>query len=231
MLNDPRHGPLPALLILLTLVSGIVDAVSYLRLGNVFVANMTGNVVFLGFSAAGAPGISAGASILAMVCFALGALIAGRLVARHGAHRGKLLVAATAVQCGLVVVATLLAALLPPTMAPERYAVVAVMALAMGLQNAAARRIGVPDLTTTVVTMTFTGLIADASGGTGGPPMWRRVTAIVSMCVGAFIGGLLVLRIGTLVALATAAVMLAITAVVAYRVSAADVAWARSSAA
>jgi uncharacterized membrane protein YoaK (UPF0700 family) len=228
MLNDPRHGPLPALLILLTLVSGIVDAVSYLRLGNVFVANMTGNVVFLGFSAAGAPGISAGASILAMVCFALGALIAGRLVARHGAHRGKLLVAATAVQCGLVVLATLLVALLPLAMALERYAVVGVMGLAMGLQNAAARRVGVPDLTTTVVTMTFTGLIADASGG---PPMWRRVTAIVSMCVGAFIGGLLVLRIGTLVALGTAALMLALTAAVAYRISTADVAWARSSAA
>jgi uncharacterized membrane protein YoaK (UPF0700 family) len=229
MLNDPRHGPLPALLILLTLVSGIVDAVSYLRLGHVFVANMTGNVVFLGFAAAGAQGISAFGSILAMASFALGALVAARLIARHGAHRGKLLVAATAIQCGLVAIATLVVALLPPAMAPARYAVTAVMALSMGLQNAAARRVGVPDLTTTVVTMTFTGLIADASGGIG-PPMWRRVTAIVSMCVGAFIGGLLVLRIGTLVALAAAAVMLAITAAVAYRVSTADVAWARSSA-
>ena len=49
-----RHGPLPALLISMTLVTGLVDAFSYLVLGHVFVANMTGNVVFLGFALAGA---------------------------------------------------------------------------------------------------------------------------------------------------------------------------------
>jgi uncharacterized membrane protein YoaK (UPF0700 family) len=40
-----------AALLGLTVVTGLVDAVSYLRLGRVFVANMTGNVVFLGLSA------------------------------------------------------------------------------------------------------------------------------------------------------------------------------------
>ena len=52
--QDARHGPLPVLLIVLTVVTGLVDAVSYLNLGHVFVANVTGNVVFLGFAAAGA---------------------------------------------------------------------------------------------------------------------------------------------------------------------------------
>src|SRR5215210_6908099 len=42
-----RHGPLPPLLLGLTLVTGLVDAFSYLLLGHVFVANMAGNVVFL----------------------------------------------------------------------------------------------------------------------------------------------------------------------------------------
>ena len=42
-------GPLPPLMLMLTVVTGLVDAVSYLRLGRVFVANMTGNFVFLGF--------------------------------------------------------------------------------------------------------------------------------------------------------------------------------------
>jgi hypothetical protein len=51
---DPSHGPLPLLLVCLTVVTGLVDAFSYLRLGHVFVANMTGNVVFLGFGLAGA---------------------------------------------------------------------------------------------------------------------------------------------------------------------------------
>jgi uncharacterized membrane protein YoaK (UPF0700 family) len=50
---DRSHGPLPALLVCLTVVTGLVDAFSYLSLGHVFVANMTGNVVFLGFALAG----------------------------------------------------------------------------------------------------------------------------------------------------------------------------------
>jgi hypothetical protein len=54
-----RHGPLPPLLLTLTVVTGLVDAVSYLGLGHVFVANMTGNVVFLGFALAGATGAAA----------------------------------------------------------------------------------------------------------------------------------------------------------------------------
>ena len=56
-------------MILLTIVTGLVDAVAYLRLGHVFVANMTGNVVFLGFSAAGAPGLSVVGSLVAIACF------------------------------------------------------------------------------------------------------------------------------------------------------------------
>lgn len=51
-----KQGPLPPLLLALTLVTGLVDAFSYLILGHVFVANMTGNVVLLGFALAGAPG-------------------------------------------------------------------------------------------------------------------------------------------------------------------------------
>ena len=62
-----RHGPLPPLLLGLTVVTGLVDAFSYLVLGHVFVANMTGNVVFLGFALVGAPGFSIGASAVALV--------------------------------------------------------------------------------------------------------------------------------------------------------------------
>ena len=66
-----RHGPLPPLLLGLTLVTGLVDAFSYLVLGHVFVANMTGNVVFLGFALVGAPGFSIGASAVALVGYSL----------------------------------------------------------------------------------------------------------------------------------------------------------------
>ena len=49
-----RHGPLPPVLLSMTVVTGLVDAVSYLTLGHVFAANMTGNVAFLSFALAGA---------------------------------------------------------------------------------------------------------------------------------------------------------------------------------
>src|SRR6201999_405107 len=92
-----RHGPLPPLLVSMTLVTGLVDAFSYLVLGHVFVANMTGNVVFLGFALAGAPGFSIGASLAAMAAFAVGALVSGRLGSWHRDHRGRLHSSAAAI--------------------------------------------------------------------------------------------------------------------------------------
>ena len=74
--EDP-HGPLSPLLLALTVVTGLVDAFSYLVLGHVFVANMTGNVVFLGFALAGAAGFSISASLSALGAFCLGALAGG----------------------------------------------------------------------------------------------------------------------------------------------------------
>ena len=85
--RNGRHGPLPPVLISMTLVTGLVDAFSYLVLGHVFVANMTGNVVFLGFALAGAPGFSITASLVATVAFAAGALIGGRIGAWQRDHR------------------------------------------------------------------------------------------------------------------------------------------------
>src|ERR1700744_2349890 len=84
---DDRHGPLVPMMVVLTVLTGVVDAASYLKLGHVFVANMTGNVVFLGFALAGAGGLSAVASLLALASFLLGALAGGWLSARH-IHRG-----------------------------------------------------------------------------------------------------------------------------------------------
>jgi uncharacterized membrane protein YoaK (UPF0700 family) len=92
--GDDPHGPLPPLLLALTVVTGLVDAFSYLSLGHVFVANMTGNVIFLGFALAGVPGFAVAASLVGLAAFALGALAGGRLSAKLGAHRGRLAVSA-----------------------------------------------------------------------------------------------------------------------------------------
>src|SRR3974390_2779455 len=110
LVADPRHGPLPALLLILTVVTGLVDAVSILSLGRVFVANMTGNVVFVAFALAGAPGFSLSASLFALLGFLVGAVIGGPFEAKLKAHRGRLLFVGTTfeltcVTIGLVVVA------------------------------------------------------------------------------------------------------------------------------
>src|SRR5256885_16877178 len=86
----PDHGPLPRLLLGLTVVTGLVDAFSYLTLGHVFVANMTGNVVFFGFALAGVGGVSAVASLLGIVAFVAGAALGGRLARQPRPHRGIL---------------------------------------------------------------------------------------------------------------------------------------------
>ncbi len=155
--GEERHGPLPPLMLILTVVTGLVDAVSYLALGHVFVANMTGNVVFLGFALAGAEGLSALASVVAMVSFLVGALTGGRLATRFATHRGHLLGAATAVQSVLVAVTVAAAAASDGGRVTTgvQYTLIVLLGLAMGLQNAVARRLGVPDLTTTVLTLTL----------------------------------------------------------------------------
>src|SRR5258706_1882013 len=86
-------GPLPLALIGLTVVAGVVDAVSYLGLGHVFVANMTGNVVFLGFLAGGAMEFSLALSLIALGAFVCGALAGGRLGRNSGGNRRRLLAA------------------------------------------------------------------------------------------------------------------------------------------
>src|SRR5258705_5734133 len=72
----PNHT-LPLLLHIATATTGLIDAISYLALGHVFTANMTGNVVFLAFAVAGAPGLSITRSLTALVAFLAGALIGG----------------------------------------------------------------------------------------------------------------------------------------------------------
>src|SRR6476659_2261234 len=96
LVDDPVHGPLPALMLALTVLTGVVDAVSILSLGRVFVANMTGNVVFVGFALAGASGFSLSASLSALAGFLAGAALGGAVTERLGAHRGRLLAAVTA---------------------------------------------------------------------------------------------------------------------------------------
>src|SRR5258706_10738478 len=131
--QDARHGPLPLLLILLTIVTGLVDAVSYIKLGHVFVANMTGNVVLLGFAAGGAAEFSVGVSLVAMGSFLLGALAGGRLGSSMG-HRGRFLALSTYTQVSAVGAAFVVSlASFDVSGGITAYALAAFLAFAMGL--------------------------------------------------------------------------------------------------
>ena len=200
-----------AALLALTVVSGLVDAVSYLGLGHVFTANMTGNVVVLGFAVAGAPGFSMSATLTSLGVFLAGAVLAGR-IAGHITSRRRLLACAMAVEAALVGAAALLTLLAGTAAGWPRLTVIAVLALAMGMRNAAVRRLGIRDLTTTVLTQTLTALAAESrlAGGTD-PRAGRRIGAVVCMFAGAVTGALLLRHVDAALPLLIAAVMTAVT--------------------
>jgi len=225
-----RHGPLAPMMLALTIVTGVVDAVSYLKLGHVFVANMTGNIVFLGFGLAGASGLSIPASLAAVGSFMLGAGLGGLLAARAGAHRGHLLRMACATQAALIVLALLVSlAAGVPLHTGARYALIVPLALAMGVQNAAAQSLSIPELTTTVLTKTLTGIASEARlfGGRGSQA-GRRSLAVAMMLLGALAGGLLVLNVSIAAPLVLAGALVAAVAGAAHVLGRSGAPWTKA---
>jgi uncharacterized membrane protein YoaK (UPF0700 family) len=229
--SEVKHGPLPPLLVAMTLVTGLVDAFSYVVLGHVFVANMTGNVVFLAFALAGVPGFSILASLVALGAFVLGALGGGLLGSRLGQHRGHLLSVAAALQALLLCSAVVQAALSGNPVSPGgSYSLIIVLGVAMGLQNATARKLAVPDLTTTVLTLTIVGIAADSHlvGGSGSRA-GRRLIAVGAMFVGALVGSLLILHVSTALPLVIALIVMATIAATTRLLSRTDSDWVHAS--
>jgi len=209
----PAHPPqLIGALLALTFTTGLVDAVSLLGLGRVFTANMTGNVVLLGFAIAGAGGVSVAATLTSLLGFLFGAATVARLGRGANARHGWLL-PALGVEVALVLVAAVLATgLTPSTDTDLRYVVIALLAVAMGARNAAVRGLSVKDLTTTVLTMTLTGLAADSRlAGGPGTGSGRRLAAVGAMLAGAVAGGLLVTDVDLAVPLFAAAAVAAVS--------------------
>jgi uncharacterized membrane protein YoaK (UPF0700 family) len=230
--SGSAHGPLSPVLVSMTVVTGLVDAFSYLVLGHVFVANMTGNIVFLGFALAGAPGFSIGASAVALVAFGAGAVAGGRLAARYSGHRGRLHSSAAAAQALFLTAALVLAVITTsPVPAGYRYALITGLGISMGIQNAAARRIAVPDLTTTVLTLTITGIAADSAlAGGGSSQLGRRLVPILSMLAGGLVGAALVLHAEIYYPLAIALAAVLAGGIATRQLGKADPAWTRPQA-
>jgi uncharacterized membrane protein YoaK (UPF0700 family) len=200
MSSDETPGPwiVPTLLAL-TATTGLVDAVSFLGLGRVFTANMTGNVVFLAFAIAGAKGLSVSAAVLALAVFLLGAIAGGRLADALKSHPLRHWLMGVSIAETTLLAAAAVCAIGVPLDATfgRRWPIIALTAFALGLRNATVRRLGVADLTTTVLTLTVTGLAADSTpaGGTN-PHVTRRVGSLVAMFAGALVGAVLVLHHG-----------------------------------
>jgi uncharacterized membrane protein YoaK (UPF0700 family) len=215
-----RVEPLLLALSLLTLVTGLVDAACYLGLGRVFTANMTGNVVLLAFGAAGAQGLPVLAPTVSLVVFLVGATAGGRLASRLAGPAGTQVPApARRRWLTIALLAELLLAAVVAVGLPvggggaRRYVVIGLLAAGLGLQNATVRRLAVPDVTTTVLTLTLTGLAADSwLAGGHSPRAGRRVAAVGLMAAGALVGALL-LRVDVALPVVVAAVMIALAAV------------------
>ncbi|PRZ40896.1 uncharacterized membrane protein YoaK (UPF0700 family) [Antricoccus suffuscus] len=212
-LAHPAHGPLPALLLVLTFSTGLIDAISILGPGRVFIANMTGNVVFIGFALAKAPGFSLWGPSVALVCFLVGASVGGVAISRYGEHRDRLLRNALAVQLALFVVALAISlAAGTPLPIAHKLLILAVGSIALGIQNAVVRRLAVPDVTTTLLTMTLTGMGVDLRKRDL-VTATRRLLAVLAMLIGAEIGAILVLNLGVTAGMVVATIVLAVAMV------------------
>jgi uncharacterized membrane protein YoaK (UPF0700 family) len=182
-------------LFLLTVVTGVIDATSFLGLGEVFTANMTGNVLLLGFAAtqsraASLDHLSFLGTLLALLGFVAGALLGARVAGRRG-RRPRL--GAGLVAEWLVLAGAVAAVELTHPAGRVRYLAVMLLGLAMGVQIAVVRRMGVADVNTTVLTTVLGGLAADVVEIGGRPAnAGRRVATVVCIFVGAILGALLV---------------------------------------
>jgi uncharacterized membrane protein YoaK (UPF0700 family) len=222
-----KHGPLAPMLVVLTVVTGLIDAFSYLVLGHVFVANMTGNVVFLAFALAGAKGFSIAGSFAALCAFFVGAAVSGRAFAHLGPRRSWVLAVSTACEAGLVVVSLVIAWTLHDAGGGgSRYLLIGLLGLSMGLQNGTARKLAVPDLTTTVLTQTIVGAAFDGrlAGGTDSR-IGRRGLSALAMFSGALIGALCVVHRVKPVDLLIAVLLLVPVALSAWLLSRSRPAW------
>jgi uncharacterized membrane protein YoaK (UPF0700 family) len=149
-----------------------------------------------------------------MAAFFVGALIGGRIGTRFTEHHGNLLITASTMQVAFLAAAVVLAIVSGSSISQGfRYALIAVLATAMGIQNAASRKLAVPDLTTTVLTLTITGIAADSAiAGGQGSRAGRRLIAVAAMLGGAVVGAALVLSAHIVYPLVIALVVLAIVA-------------------
>ncbi len=201
-----------AALLLLTFATGLVDAISVLVLGHIFVANMTGNIIFLGFWFVPRAGVDLTAAIVAFVGFLTGTVIGGRLGRHFGTQTRRWLTTALGSEVVVLVTLSILAGMgVLSYHANTKLFLICGLATAFGIQNATARQFGIQELSTTVLTSTVVGIGVDSrlAGGTGRREK-LRYSVIFTMCGGAIVGAT-VSRFTVASVIALAAVVVAVS--------------------
>jgi len=184
-----------AALLLLTFATGLVDAVSVLRLGHVFVANMTGNVIFLGFWFVPHSGVDLTAAIVAFLSFLTGAVIAGRFGRRWDSDVRQWITVALGSEVLMLAALSILAGTgILDYHDNTKLILLAGLAMTFGAQNATARFFGIQELSTTVLTSTIVAIGADSRlAGGSGARRGLRVSVVATMVAGAVVGATLTL--------------------------------------
>jgi uncharacterized membrane protein YoaK (UPF0700 family) len=220
---DPDGRRRDALLIALTFAAGVVDAVSYLGLGQIFTANMTGNVVFLALAVGERSLLTALHSVGALVGFSLGAILAGRILVEPrptGTWPRQVTWLLWGEFACVLAFAVLWAVANGAPGQSLLYILIGLSSFGMGLQNAAARHLAVPGLTTTVITTALTGFMVDLPAlGISGPRQQRAGVAVAALFSGAAVGATLMVYARSYAPLVTVAtvVVVAITAYLSFR--------------
>jgi uncharacterized membrane protein YoaK (UPF0700 family) len=179
-----------AALLLLTFATGLADSLSILVLGHVFVANMTGNVIFLGFWLAPRTSIDLTAVAVALPTFVTTTILSGRLSRHFGIRTRPWITTVLATEIVLLVTLSILAGTgVLHYHDNTKLIIIGVLAVTFGLQHSSARQFGIKELSTTVLTSTIVSLGMDSrlSGGTG-ERQKLRFTVVFTMCAGAFLG-------------------------------------------
>lgn len=153
------HG----MVLMIAWAAGCVDAISYIGLGHVFTANMTGNTVLLGLALGQVEGLASLRSVIALGAFALGVAL-GVVTLGEGSAQGrwpKAVTRAIVVECALLGLFALGRLLTPADSGGGlAYGLIALAAAAMGIQSAAMRHLNLPGVATTYITGTMTGIVA-----------------------------------------------------------------------
>ncbi|OBG12600.1 hypothetical protein A5765_14695 [Mycolicibacterium celeriflavum] len=196
-------------LLLLTFATGLVDAVSVLKLGHVFVANMTGNVIFLGFWFVPHSSVDVTAALVAFVSFVTGAVVSGRFARHLGTDVRRWLAITLSFEVLMLVALSVLAgAGVLDYQDNRKLLLIAGLAVTFGVQNSTAQQFGIQELSTTVLTTTIVRIGFDSrlAGGSGDREK-LRYSVVLTMCGGAIVGATMTrFTVAPIIALAAAMV-------------------------